>query len=105
MGKGHAFTGKTSYAQSYPRRPPVKPIRVDVNDNDSTLTDAVAGLPFEAQSSYRDHYVRHTDWDPRSSARPARSMPESRPFAGCSEYRNKFMQSAEPTPRLRLQLM
>jgi hypothetical protein len=105
LSKGHTFAGQTSYAQSYPPRQPVPPIRVCMNDNDSTLTDAVLGQPLEGQSSYQDHFVRHSLADRQVSARPPRGVPENKPFAGCSEYRNQFIRRSERSPRLRLELI
>lgn len=105
LSKGHLFTGQSSYRNAYPPRQPVPPIRISVNDNDSTLTDQVAGQPFNATSSYQDHFVRHSLADHQVSARPARRTTEpSSPFAGCSEYTNKFVPFGR-SPRLRLQLI
>merc|ERR1712039_1131282 len=102
--KGHKFTATTRYSEDYDAKrwqagPPPKP---SCDDSTSSLTDAVARAPFEGQSSYSDHYIKHPNTGRQSSARPFNGMPPEQPFSGSSEYRHKYNENATRQPRVHL---
>lgn len=106
--KGHKFTAKSNYTENFVPRRQAFARKVEVNDNDSTLTNQILNQPFCSRSSYQQHFVHHSLADgggKQPSARPVRGVATSLPFGGNSEYRNQFIQNSERTPRLHLKLI
>lgn len=102
--KGHRFTATTRYAEDFDAKrwqvpPPPKPAG---NDSSSTLTDAVARVPFEGQSSYSDHFIKHAQTGRQRNCRPENGTAREQSFAGSSEYRHKYADDAVRQPIVHL---
>lgn len=91
---GRKFDAQSAYKSDYHREKGWKPPpreRIEIDDNTSTLTDAVKRVNFNGQSTYQGHYVNFPGAEKRQSCRHDDDTERIMGIQGNSEYRRQYL--------------
>lgn len=91
---GRKFDAQSAYKADYHREKGWKPPqrnRIEINDNSSTLTDAVSKCKFDGLSTYQGHYVNFPGAEKRQSCRHDDKTDRTVGIQGNSEYRRQYL--------------